>query len=123
MRLFAHAYPDEVVGLILVDTPHEEMDHTDAVMMTPMEPEFLDVARIEQEVGDGGRFGDLPVMVVKRELYSTPRWDAFQQRHLDLSENAILIVAEGSGHEIPSENPKSVADAIRGVLKAVGSER
>ena len=106
-----------------MDTPHEEMVHTEAVMTTPTEPEFLDVARIEQEVGEGGRFEDLPIVVVKRELDSTPRWDAFQQRHLDLSDNTKLVVAEDSGHEIPSENPKSVADAIRGVLKAVGSGR
>jgi pimeloyl-ACP methyl ester carboxylesterase len=35
VRLYASAYPDEVVGLVLVDAPHEELNAQIQVLLTP----------------------------------------------------------------------------------------
>ena len=118
VRLYAHTYRTEVVGLVLVDAPHEEM-----IMEIPLEPEALSAAAIGREVQAAGPFGAMPLVVVTRGLDRTARWDAFQTRLLALSTNSKQIIAAESDHQITVKQPAAVVDAIRQVLDAVENQQ
>jgi len=45
------------------------------------------------------------------------RWHGYQKKMAQLSSNSTFIVAEGSGHGVPTQRPDVVVDAIRKVLE------
>ena len=112
VRLYAHAYPQEVVGMVLVDVAHEDM-----MAEIPTETEAIDAAAIAQEVRAGGGLGALPLVVVTRGRDRSERWEAFQTRLLALSTNSRQIIAQDSDHDIPDNQPAIIVDAIRQVVK------
>ena len=92
---FARAYPDEVVGLVLVDS---------------VSPGSLP---------DGLR--DAPLVVL--EQGRDRAWSDAQAASAQLSSNSIHIVALESGHHIQASQPGLVAAAIRAVARAHRSGR
>ena len=61
VRLYAYRYPTEVVGMVLVDTAHEEM-----IDEIPLEPESLAAKAIGNEVRAAGTLGAMPLVVITR---------------------------------------------------------
>jgi pimeloyl-ACP methyl ester carboxylesterase len=114
VRLYAHAYPQEVVSIVLVDSAHEAM-----IMEIPLEPEALDAAAIGQEVQASGTFNDMPLIVVTRGQDRSERWEGFQRQLLALSNNSKQIIAKDSNHQIPVNQPAVVVDAIQQVLASM----
>jgi pimeloyl-ACP methyl ester carboxylesterase len=108
VRLYAHQYPKEVVGMVLVDTAHEDM-----IGQIPLQPESLDATAIGNEVRAAGTLGTLPLVVIARGKDLNPRWDAFQQRLLGLSSQSSYMVATQSDHQIPINQPEIVVSAIK----------
>lgn len=74
--------------------------------------------------------GHLPVVVITHGIPVTEgvpqhlqtdvenAWQKMQADLASISTNASLIVAEGSGHNVPVEQPQTIVDAIRDVLSA-----
>lgn len=77
-----------------------------------------------------GSLGDLPLVVIARDPNTNhrdphdsalskreQRWHEHQKEMAQLSSNSTFIVAEGSGHGVPTQRPDVVVEAIRKVLE------
>lgn len=142
-RTFAARYPDQVVGLVLLDHPHELFEARRNALLTDSEraarAEALTLSRAdlassirrEYEGLDASRdtyrhLGDLPLLVVTAETHEWgPRgdaealedeWHELQRRLARLSNRGQLVVLSGVGHQIPRERPDYVVARIRELL-------
>lgn len=75
--------------------------------------------------------GDLPLIVISRDPNrSAPgsrpsaedQWQSRQARLAQLSSKSRQIIAEGSGHEIPTKRPDVIANAIRKMIAAISTQ-
>jgi pimeloyl-ACP methyl ester carboxylesterase len=141
-QLFASQYPNEVVGMVLVDSPtafdegvvsHQSVPPTDAEIA-----EAREQARKDPEGFDSGvtfradlarllglSMGDKPLIVLSHgrnvpgwSPENTTRWEQGQAKLLTLSTNSVRIVGEKSGHNIYMDQPKLVIASIRQVVEA-----
>lgn len=123
-RLFVSAYPQDVVGVIFVDSVHENIGLLQATGAetwsdVPQAQEALDLERIEAAVAQSSFLQDLPVIVLTRGEGRSPAWDTAQQALRELSSNSDQVFAKGSGHEVPLEKPGTVVSAVRDLLKKI----
>jgi pimeloyl-ACP methyl ester carboxylesterase len=148
-RLYAATYPDDVVGLILVDAAHE--DYYDAVraVLTPAQwaaftqppghpaldlaLERIDVDASAAEMRKAAAMSPLrplPLVVLTHGLpWDWPPgypvealeavWTPLQEQLAALTPDGRLVVAAGSKHFIPGDQPELVIAAIRQVVDAV----
>ena len=140
-RLYAGRYPREVAGLVLVDTVHEDRFAATAAVLTPEQerefersreanPEGLDYYESARLVRDlGPALPDLPTVVVARGRAEPwpPGWPAeelervWRALQLDLASRApqgTLVIADQSGHSIPTDQPQVIVDETRQVVEA-----
>jgi pimeloyl-ACP methyl ester carboxylesterase len=86
---YANAYPDDVVGIVLVDS-----------------------------VGTAGLpYGDMPLVVLEAARDRGPGWIPTQGDAAAISENSVHVLAPESGHHIQAGQPELVAAAIRAVVR------
>ncbi|WEG14486.1 alpha/beta hydrolase [Pullulanibacillus sp. KACC 23026] len=133
MRLYATEYPNEVNGLVLIDSTHE--DYRDRFLPT-MSVEFQDAYK-KQFIYEGNydefMFSlelvkekrsklDVPLVVIsagKKAHYSTHSqelWNEMQQELLSISSKGEFIIAKNSAHYIQNDEPMVVIDAIKRLL-------
>lgn len=150
VRLYASEYPTDVVGMVLVDSAHEdEWDRFRALLPPeyPGEPapfkdyrkeltdpvkgsERIDLKQSgEQLQARRQSLGDKPLSVIShgKPVADVPAivspfvekvWSDMQKDLLKWSTNGQQLIAEQSGHGIPTEQPQLVVDAIRQVVNA-----
>jgi pimeloyl-ACP methyl ester carboxylesterase len=143
-RLYASRYPEEVVGMVLVDSSHEDQDDRALALMPPEvlkqakpedmvvpSPEGVDFKKSFAQVRAADWHSDIPLIVLTQgrrfnpEDYRVPSLaPKFQQLHMELqrdlarrSSRGRQIVAEKSGHYIQRDQPELVVDAIRQVVE------
>lgn len=122
-----------VVGLMLVDSPHEHLARTMADLVGPAaqvlveNPERVDLAESFRQAGAysaPGSLGDLPLVVLARHRGPWPGggpwadtadrlWRGHQRMLLPLSSAATYEEVGGSGHYVCQDRPEVVADAVR----------
>lgn len=139
MRLFATTYPDEVVGMVLVDALHEDylqrLREIEPVQTESLAefvnqgPEPVDIAASSAELHAAGPVPDLPAVVITRGISAFPPekptvatemlWQELQRDLASRLPRAELVVAAQSGHNIPVDQPEVVVAAIEQVLVAV----
>jgi len=171
--MFAHKFPEEVFGLVLVDGLHtlslfpprlsERVEIWTMQFMIPFglprwrgwiggsAPEAVRgekqaiscrwglytafyrelVATPEsvREIRAITTLGAMPLIVIARDPalgYVTPAagddWPRVQQQKMQLSKNAELVIATGSGHDIPAVRPDVIIAAVRRlVVQASGT--
>ena len=86
---YAQAYPDDVLGMVLVDA-----------------------------VGTGElRRDDMPLVVLEAARDRSSGWTATQEASARLSENGVHVLAPESGHHIQASQPELVAASIRAVAR------
>ncbi len=117
VRLNAAHPESDLMGIVLVDAPHEDMPDE-----IPLEPEKLDAQAIAAELQASPSLGNMPLIVVTRGEDVTERWREYQQRLLELSSNSTQLIAANSDHQIPWNQPKTVVEAIELLLKPYASE-
>jgi pimeloyl-ACP methyl ester carboxylesterase len=165
MQTYAHRYPDEVAGIVLVDSVDADeivqfperfvtpawgrlalkftvplgiprflgwCNHSAACpdcskFTTTMVGQLAHYAEIENEVRTSEKFGAIPLFVLAHDPaigLGGQRDDAFEQAwsnwQKDLaarSSDSKLEVVQGAGHEIQTEHPERVVDAIQWVMK------
>jgi pimeloyl-ACP methyl ester carboxylesterase len=118
VRLYASEYPDEVVGLVLVDSTHPN--------------QWMDIRTSAAQVRAAGNFGDKPLVV----LSHSPDWrmapdlpdgvsrkleqvsQDLQNEFVHLSSKSIHKSAAKAGHLIQAEDPQLVIEAILKVVDA-----
>jgi pimeloyl-ACP methyl ester carboxylesterase len=147
VRLYALTYPDDVAGLVLVDSAHESGYATIESLLTPAqfaaafppegedEPgvESLDVFTSADQVAAAqaaSPLRDMPVIVLTHggpfpypEDYPVEAlealWTSAQKQLAALVPGTRWIVASESGHYIQLSEPDLVISAIRDVVDAV----
>jgi pimeloyl-ACP methyl ester carboxylesterase len=142
MQMFACQYPQEVVGMVLVDSTHPQQATrlaaalgpaftTEARQGFPVEGiTYEDVLAMQAQV-DAARssFPQVPLLVLVRSRYtSSAHWTATQYMQVwmslqtDLSKRSSrgrLIVAPNSGHFIQNDRPDLVTASIHEVFMEI----
>ena len=85
--------------------------------------EWSQLSSAAAEMQDVASLGDVPLVVITRDpalghdAVEETRHTQQQRDALKLSSNSRLIIAEGSGHDIPLVRPDVIIDAVRGLVK------
>lgn len=136
MELFARSYPDEVVGLVLVDgTPAGYFDRCVAAVEAglcgppddwidqlpePFRSEWVSIPATEEQVLAAASSAQIPtVVIVSPQSDGQPDTDALWveiQRERAAEMNATLVLAEDSGHYIQFDQPDLVLEAIQDLV-------
>jgi pimeloyl-ACP methyl ester carboxylesterase len=133
-RAFAATYPDETVGLVLLDASSEpEIPVYDRLhagawndgTVDPAPNQRIDIHASVRELEDAPALGDMPLVVVTAGvledpwLATVPRLEAKAQTRLaSLSTNSIHVLDVGKGHFLPDNDPSLVMDATLAVVEA-----
>jgi pimeloyl-ACP methyl ester carboxylesterase len=142
VRLYASEYPTDVVGMVLVDTVHEDRFAATAKVLTPEQeaafeknkqanPEGLDYyesSRLVRAIGPA--LPNIPIIVIARGRADPwPRgypvtdlervWRDLQKDLASRSPQGTLLIAEQSDHNVPGNQPGIVVDATRQVVAKV----
>lgn len=136
-RVFAGMYPDEIVGLVLVDPTQEEfIDWNQAqnpTQNTRHDKEWVEIQASLTQAHESRVPPGIPVVLItaigprvlpsfvteqqKEEMKALrPMWLKFHQAWLDKLPNARHIITENSGHFVPFEEPDLVIKAIHDVV-------
>jgi pimeloyl-ACP methyl ester carboxylesterase len=143
VQLYAAQHPQEVAGMVLVDSTHADLDdRIEAVITTAQAEErrmelglnqektsFKDIQESDNQVRAAGNLPDVPLVVLRHGVpfEFSEGWPAerIEQIWLDLqtdlskrTSKGRLVVAEKSGHRISETEPELVVAAIREVLEA-----
>ena len=141
VRLYTNQYPNEVVGLVLIDSPHPDWPSRVRAILPPEvvdtfdhylqeNKEGVDLLQSFEQSSAIGPLGALPLIILEHgksrsDLSSTKMaqqldqiWEELQADLAALSSNSSHIVAVQSGHGIHREQPELVIDAIWQVVVA-----
>jgi pimeloyl-ACP methyl ester carboxylesterase len=143
VQLYAIEHPQEVVGLVLVDSLHPDVDARIEQLLTPAlttqrhqdlelnqeRIKFQDILDSEAQVKNAGRWPDVPLVVLRHGLpfeATSPDWPTekvevlWSELENDLgtrTSHSQAIPATASHHQIAESEPNLVADAIHKVWK------
>jgi pimeloyl-ACP methyl ester carboxylesterase len=138
VRLYAMHYASEVVGLVLIDSSHEEQVkrfaaiapaapegsgvRPGAVPAAPA-PEQADLETMGAELSKQPWRANIPLVVLTRTPPADPQgdprgriWQELQKELSTRSPRTEHIVATKSGHYIQNDEPPLVIDAVRRVV-------
>ncbi|PEZ09409.1 alpha/beta hydrolase [Bacillus sp. AFS018417] len=135
-RLFASTYPEEVVGVVLLDSTHEDQNRILPALFTKevqeayynqftLEGSLNEVEESLEQVRTSKSFGSIPLIVVTGGLQpfhtveSMAAWMKFQRELANLSTNKKHIIVEDAGHAIHIDQPQVVVNVIRDILDMV----
>jgi pimeloyl-ACP methyl ester carboxylesterase len=138
VRLYAMNYPAEVVGLILIDSSHEDQLRRFAEVASappiggaatppaaPSQPprEVADLATMGTALSRNPWHANIPLVVLTRTAPADPTgdprgmiWQELQKELATRSPQGEQIVARKSGHYIQNDEPPLVIDAVRRVV-------
>lgn len=143
VRLYAAQHPQEVAGVVLVDSLHpDSLSRLQEVLgevawgkiasQTNENDEGVDLIQSSAQVGAAGTLGATPLVVltagrrVAAPFSTLPHiaarleqlWLELQDGLPGLSSNSTHIIAQRSGHCIQCDEPQLVVDAIRQVVES-----
>ena len=147
-RVFAHLYPTETAGLVLIDTMGRDGRRRQlAIWPRSQAPKIrrgvataliggVDLATGEALASRVTSLGDMPLAVITagREDNFPHRparlgralkqlWDRMQDELATLSENSVHVVALAGNHDVPSSRTGQPSVVIRAVQAVVGAAR
>ena len=143
VRPFASLYPNEVVGMVLVDPGHEAfLTRAQEVLTRPEWEQYLAAAggmlsRMQEIQGTAVVYppGEIPLVVLSASRYiDRPGLDndvdeklhqvlvSLHKELVALSPNGTHIMAEGSGHGIQNDRPDLVVGAVRQVVESARNQ-
>jgi pimeloyl-ACP methyl ester carboxylesterase len=142
-RVFAHLYPSETAGLVLIDTLGRDGRRRQlAIWPRSQAPEIrrglatavmdgVDLAAGEAIASRITSLGGLPLAVITAGRHDNfPRtparlhralerlWDGMQDELAALSENSVHVVALASNHDIPTGQPSIIVRTVQAVVGA-----
>jgi pimeloyl-ACP methyl ester carboxylesterase len=130
VRLYAQTYPDDVTGMVLIDSSHEDMiarfEAADpslaAQLRAPGRSEATDLVAISAALNEHRWRADIPLVVLTRGKLSNPDdpneriWLDLQNELATRSAQSTHTVVTSSGHYIHREQPALVSDAVKRVV-------
>lgn len=118
---YAATRPERVCGVVTLDGVEPGLGLLRALGaagydQVPMDSERLDLAAVQQQTAAAVRrgLGSVPLLVLERDA-AGPEWTAAQRRLAAMSTAGRVVRVPESGHELPTDAPDAVADAIRTV--------
>jgi pimeloyl-ACP methyl ester carboxylesterase len=126
-RYYANQHPDEVAGLVMVDTAPDDWDLHNGITVFRSGGESLDVAAAAAALRATDDLGRRPVVVVEAARTSEisqaadfpAYWRAAQRALAGRSADSVLVVAGNSNHNVPASQPDLVVAAVAMVTEAV----
>lgn len=140
-QMYAAQHPDQIAGLVLVESNHPDEPDQFNRHLTPDQieedrvasnanTERVDVVPSFSEAQEAGDLPDVPLVVVTatRNEGWPPGWDpevfdrlrASQQKDLATSvPRGTQVMADQSGHDVPHDQPEIVVSAVSTVLDAL----
>lgn len=140
-QLYAATHPDDIAGLVLVESNHPLEVEQFEEHLTPAQieedraamldnPEQMDILVSFEQLQAAGSLPNVPLVVVTAGIPEgwPPGWDAetfdalraAQQADLaSFTEQGSQLVAEGSAHHVPSQEPETIIAAIEQVLDSL----
>jgi pimeloyl-ACP methyl ester carboxylesterase len=129
MRLFNNLYPQEVAGLVLIDSTPEEYPGR---FLPTMSEEFKEAYKKQftregnlhefmeslKQLQKSNRVSDTPTIVLsagKKDHYSKESqalWNRMQEEILRFTSNGQFLIAENSAHYIQKDEPQLVKNII-----------
>lgn len=136
VRLYASMYPEEVAGLILLDSCHEDQNKLMAADLSPdMQADYFGqfgaegtLAEFEESLEQVRKYktlGDMPLIVVTggnqpdHTEESWNHWMNFQKDLASLSTNNRHVILEDAGHSVHIDNPQAVIHEIQEMHEAL----
>ncbi|MGM7702122.1 alpha/beta fold hydrolase [Pseudalkalibacillus sp. Hm43] len=136
-RLFAHTFPRDVVGIVLLDACHEDQNKR----MVPLFDEKIRETYLAQFTVEGTfeefensleqvrdkSLGNLPLAVVTgcTQPYHTAQsmevWMDLQHELSELSSNSVHYKLEDTGHAVHMDNPERTVEVIREMVEKSGN--
>ena len=118
---YAARHPERVCAVITLDGVEPGFGLLRALGVTdyrqaPMGREGLDLAAVQAQTAAAVRptLGSMPRLVLVRDA-AEPDWAAAQRRLAGLSTAGRVVRVPEAGHELPTDDPDAVADAVRTV--------
>ncbi|WP_404428452.1 alpha/beta fold hydrolase [Sutcliffiella horikoshii] len=138
MRLFNNVYPQEVAGLVLIDSTPEEYSERFLPSMPDefkeaykkqftLEGDFHEFKESLDQLHLSNRITDTPTIVVsagKKAHYSNESqalWNRMQEEILRFTTNGQFILAENSAHYIQNDEPQLVIKTIERLIKSLAT--
>ena len=140
-QMYAATHPDEVVGIVLVESNHpletsQFSEHLTAAQIEEdraavlANPEQMDVFAGLDELQAAGPLPNVPLVVVTAGISEgwPPGWDAETFDALRAAQQSDLVtftaqgsqvIAETSTHHVPSQEPETIIGAVEQVLDAI----
>jgi len=139
VQLYASRHPDDVSGVVLVDSLHPDIDRTFAELFGKPAADararqladntehisFADLVASAKEVAATTTFPDVPLVVLEHGISFDPggdpdprlerAWGRMQRELAARSPQGKLVVAERSHHRIAEDQPELVVHAIEQV--------
>ncbi len=135
-RLYAHTYPEEVIGIVLLDACHEDQNKS----MVPLFDEKIRETYLEQFTVEGTleefeksleqvrdkSLGNLPLAVVTgcKQPHHTAQsmavWLELQHQLSQLSYNNVHYKLEEAGHAVHLDEPERIVKIIREMVEKAG---
>ena len=147
-RVYAHLYPTETAGLVLIDTMGRDGRRRQlAIWPKSQAPEIrdqlastvmggVDLAAGEALASQVRTLGDMPLAVItagrQDNFPRTPArlgrdlkrlWDRMQDELARLSDNSVHVIALASNHDIPSSRSGQPSVVVRAVQAVVDAAR
>ncbi|KOS60344.1 alpha/beta hydrolase [Lysinibacillus agricola] len=136
VRLFASTYPEEVAGIVLLDSSHEDQNKILPPLFTKevqeayynqftIEGSLDEIEESFEQVRTSKSFGNTPLIVVTGGLQpfhtkeSMAAWMRLQEELANLSTNNQHIIVEDAGHVIHFDKPDVVIGILRDILSIV----
>lgn len=122
-RLYAERYPQRVRGVMFVDALDPSVGlvrgtSADDLGTVAMADEQLDLRALETAAAAVTELpADIEIGVLVRERDVTQAWMQGQHRLAAISPRANVEVVEDTSHQIPTDAPRAVADAVRRLLE------
>ena len=137
-RLYAGQFPQDVVGMVLVEASHEEQNvsfksagYSEPPEPTGQNPERTDLSAVLEELRQAHWRADIPLVVLSHgrklplpnasdEVLTRVEaaWLELQRELASRSSRGRLVIAQRSGHNVQNDEPELVVEAIREVVAA-----
>ncbi|MFD1738634.1 alpha/beta fold hydrolase [Bacillus salitolerans] len=136
VRLYASTYPEEVIGVILLDSCHEDQNKKMVPLWNKeLQEDYYNGFQYESSISEFEEsleqvrgvktLGKLPLTVVTggTQPHHTPEawsyWMSFQKDLAKLSSKSKHIIVKDAGHAIHIDCPSIVSDLIREMVETV----
>lgn len=130
-QLAAYQHPDEIAGLLLLDSSHWQMfERIGQTPPPPLAPEFVDIAASNLEASVVDDLGALPIYVLTAAdpLPFAPDAERFHPIHLELqrdlatlSTNSQHNILEGTHHGTIPRQADDIAAAVSDLVEQINS--